>query len=268
MLGVPITGDIGEYLGVPMIHERKSKEAFAFMIDHVKKRLSGWKAKSLSMAGRVTIAQSSLFSIPGYVMQSTVIPASTCDAIEKLCRDFIWGSTANRRRCHLVAWDKVCRPKEEGGLGFHGLRLLNQSYMMKLGWRLVQHGDQLWSRVLRSKYGCGVHSLPVVAVRPRASHTWRGLAKAWHHVQQSTHWVLNNGHKIRFWQDCWVPGLGKLEEYACAMIPPYEISYTVASFVTARTWNWSQFSHLLPADVIARIAALKPPSNPLEDAPC
>lgn len=91
----------------------------------MRKKLSVWKANSLSFASWVTLAQSSLSSMSGYVMQASVIPLSVCDEAEKLCRNFIWGSTADKRRCHLVAWEKVCQPKEDGGLGFRNMCVLN-----------------------------------------------------------------------------------------------------------------------------------------------
>ncbi|CAN1122260.1 hypothetical protein LINPERHAP2_LOCUS1265 [Linum perenne] len=42
------------------------------------KKLSSWKAKSLSLAGRVTLAQSVLSAIPAYAMQTSLLPNTTC----------------------------------------------------------------------------------------------------------------------------------------------------------------------------------------------
>jgi hypothetical protein len=43
-------------------------------------KLSGWKGSStLSFAGKITLAQSSLSNIPAYVMQTASIPASACE---------------------------------------------------------------------------------------------------------------------------------------------------------------------------------------------
>lgn len=78
----------------------------------------GWKAYSLSFVGRVALAQSALINILKYVFQSSLLPASICDEDEKICCDFIWGSTADSRKCHLLAWEKLCCPEEKGGLGF------------------------------------------------------------------------------------------------------------------------------------------------------
>lgn len=109
----------------------------------MKKKMSGWKASSLSFAGRVTLAQAFLSTIPGYVMQTCAIPVMVCDEAEKLCKNFIWGSTAHRK-FHLIYWSQIYLPKEEGGLGYRNLKVLNKTYMMKLAWSLVADPKKLW----------------------------------------------------------------------------------------------------------------------------
>ncbi|CAN1131159.1 hypothetical protein LINPERHAP1_LOCUS10266 [Linum perenne] len=50
-------------------------------------------------------------------MQTIVLPATTCDEIIKRVHDFVWGTTAKQRKIHLLWWEKICVPKEDGGLG-------------------------------------------------------------------------------------------------------------------------------------------------------
>lgn len=88
-LGIARTSDLGLYLRVPLLHTPMTKVNFQFLIDRVKKKLSGWKADSLSFAGRVALAQSCLLSLPTYIMQTTPIPAGICMEIESLCKNFI-----------------------------------------------------------------------------------------------------------------------------------------------------------------------------------
>ncbi|CAN1826458.1 Putative ribonuclease H protein At1g65750 [Linum perenne] len=108
VLGFPLTQNLGQYLGVPILHERTSPQTYQGIVDRISHKLSGWKVKSLSLAGRVTLAQSVLAAIPAYVMQTAMIPATTCEAIDKLIRDFISGSIDELWRVHLVAWDQIC----------------------------------------------------------------------------------------------------------------------------------------------------------------
>lgn len=83
-LDIAVTSDLGRYLGAPLLHQLISKHSFAFMLDRTRKKLIGWKASTLSFAGRITLAQSSLLSIPGYTMQTFNIPVSVCDEAKKI----------------------------------------------------------------------------------------------------------------------------------------------------------------------------------------
>lgn len=95
-------------------------------------KLSGWKAFFLSLAGRITIAKSVLTAMETYYMQSTLLPQAICDQIEAICRRFIWGSTREHKKIHLVGWEKVKKAKQHGGLTIQGQRRVNDAFLMKL----------------------------------------------------------------------------------------------------------------------------------------
>ncbi|WJX67493.1 hypothetical protein P8452_51955 [Trifolium repens] len=96
--GFGLSLDFGKYLGVPIIHARKKNSLYEYIIDKVRKRLSSWKAKNLTFAGRITLTQSVLAALPTYVMQTTLLPQGVCNKIEKLMRNFIWGSADENHR--------------------------------------------------------------------------------------------------------------------------------------------------------------------------
>lgn len=62
LLGIAETSNLGRYLGIPITSGRKGKADFSFLIDKVRSKLSGWKASTLSQAGRISLAQSCIFS--------------------------------------------------------------------------------------------------------------------------------------------------------------------------------------------------------------
>lgn len=200
-LGIVKTDNLGRYLGIPIISGRKGKEDFSFLVDKVRSKLSGRKAYSLSQAGRISLTQSSIFMHPKLCMQTCKLPASICDEIERLCRDFIWASTPEARKHHLISWETICTPKEEGGFGFRSLRLINAAYMMKLGWGLVTHKDALWAQVLRFKYGCGNLTIPTMKCATHVSHLWRGICNQWPLVDLGILWVIKSGKGVQFWHD-------------------------------------------------------------------
>lgn len=143
-LGIGLTADLGKYLGVPVIHDRVGKESHMYIVDKVKKRLATWKADTLSMAGRVTLTKAVSSAMPQYAMQTVCLPRSLCDEVDKVSRNFVWGSDGNRRKHHLVGWENVSTPKNCDGLGLKKMRLTNDAYMSKLGWNLMAKKDDLW----------------------------------------------------------------------------------------------------------------------------
>ena len=90
---------------------------FDFIVDRVQKKLTGWKTNLLSMAGRLVLATSVTSAIPSYVIQGALLPSRIHNALDKVNRNFIWGSTNEKKKFHLVNWQKVTRNKNEGGLG-------------------------------------------------------------------------------------------------------------------------------------------------------
>lgn len=75
-----------------------------------------------------------------------------CDQVDKLIRDFLWGSIEERRMLHLVRWSTVTLPKELGGLGLYGLKDRNNALLAKLCWRLASEQEAPWAKMLVAKY--------------------------------------------------------------------------------------------------------------------
>ena len=88
-IGFTVTFNLGKYLGVPLLHTRVNKSMYSDILKKVTKNVSGWNASSLSLVGRVTLAQLVLQAIPYYSMQTTSLTNSVCDNIERACRSFI-----------------------------------------------------------------------------------------------------------------------------------------------------------------------------------
>ena len=64
----------------------------------------------------MTLIQSVLSALPTYYMSIFRMPVGIRD-IEKLMRDFFWENAGKEHFRHLVTWEKVCKPKNLGGLG-------------------------------------------------------------------------------------------------------------------------------------------------------
>lgn len=66
-----------------------------------------------------------------YFLSLFTIPVSVAQRIKKLEMNFIWGGMGDEFKHHLVGWDKVCTPKEKGGLRVRSLVLFNKALLDK-----------------------------------------------------------------------------------------------------------------------------------------
>ncbi|KAJ1375402.1 Reverse transcriptase zinc-binding domain [Sesbania bispinosa] len=215
LLEIPKAADLGLYLAFPTLHSRPSKETYAFIVDKVRKKLSGWKANSLSFEGR--------------------------------------------RKCHLVSWDKICKPIAAGGLGFRSLKTINEAYMLKLAWNIIASPDLLWVKVLRAKYRVEDHAKPSVSTSNRSSILWKNIVKSRSHLDRCCCSIIGNGGTVRFWKDSFIPNMGPLINHSHGIIPPCQIDLPVASFVSNGSWNWDLIEEYLSLQGRATLASIKPP---------
>lgn len=141
-LGYQGTPDLGKYLGVPLHHQKANAQSFRFIIDKLEQRLSCWKDKSLSFAGRLTLNKVVIQAMPTYIMQTNSIPESVCKDIVKY-RNFIWGDSQNSRKVHWLNKKDTCKPKKYGSLGTRMASTMNQACMLKAGWNLCTKPNDL-----------------------------------------------------------------------------------------------------------------------------
>lgn len=74
------------------------------------------KSKTLSMAGRVVLTKFSLEALPTHIMSYIILFVQITNSIDKTSENFIWGSTYDRNKMHLINWDSVTKSKTMGDL--------------------------------------------------------------------------------------------------------------------------------------------------------
>ncbi|CAN1168444.1 Putative ribonuclease H protein At1g65750 [Linum perenne] len=259
-LGIPLTQNLGSYLGVPILHERITNETYQEILNRLDKKLSGWKVKTLSLAGRVTLAKSVLSAIPAYAMQTSLIPTTTCEAIDKKIRDFVWGSSDQERKIHLVSWDRICAPKSEGGLGLRLASHLNRAYMTKLAYLFFTNEEALWVRILQSKYFKDGRDGLVQKKLPSKSAVWRGISREWATMTQGIRALIHDGAATAFWTARWVDSDLRLIEFANTEVQGFNIDDSVADFVDENgSWDLQKLTPLLQPEGLNMVAGSSPP---------
>ncbi|CAA7048639.1 unnamed protein product [Microthlaspi erraticum] len=204
--GIKATREVGKYLGMSILQKRINKDTFGETLGRVLSRLAGWKGCCLSFAGQLTLIRSVLSSVPVHTMSTISLPKSTLNSLDKASRSFLWGSTTEQRKPHLLSWRKVCQPKRAGGLGIRLSSDMNKALLAKIGWRLLHNVDSLWARVLRSKYKVKEpHDQSWLVTKGTWSSTWRSVALGLREiVMPGLSWIVGDGKHVKFWMNRWL----------------------------------------------------------------
>jgi hypothetical protein len=104
------------YLGVPVSPNRLHIADWRNLEEKLEKRLDSWKGSSLSVAGRITLINACLSNSPIYHMSMYLLPKTTIDNLDKRRKKFLWQGGGDKKKYHLVRWDKVCTSKKKVGL--------------------------------------------------------------------------------------------------------------------------------------------------------
>lgn len=143
-------------------------------MERFRNRLRIWKRKRLTKGGKVVLVKSTLSSLLLYLLSLFIIPVAIANRIEEIIRNFLWGTTKEVWRYHLLSWDQICLPKEWGGLGIRRIKIMNQALLSKWLWRFTEDDGSLWQRVIGEKYGRG--SWGRIKVLPTHSVSlWKGI---------------------------------------------------------------------------------------------
>lgn len=142
-----------EYLGTKLAMRKLNKADFAPLIQKTRNSVMAWGNRHLSLAGRVTLINSSLIPSIMYAMVHSLIPKSVLEEVEKICRSFLWDKSNQVKGLHYAAWSKVCKPRSLGGLGFHATTKWIGPLRTRIAWTFLSQKDTLFHQCLKEKYG-------------------------------------------------------------------------------------------------------------------
>lgn len=176
--------------------KQSSTKSYNFIIERIHNKLHSWEHKSLNIAGRTTLIQTTLASMHIHYMQILKLLGKIIHDIEKTMRNFLWGSRTNKRKIHAIKWHQVCKPLSEGGLGIPNMHNRNISLLMGLAWRCnVSNKNMLCAEILKAKYK---NKKP-----HQCSHFWKSIQLGWHLCKDNMSYLIENGNHCSFCHDIW-----------------------------------------------------------------
>ncbi|KAJ0527046.1 putative RNA-directed DNA polymerase [Helianthus annuus] len=198
------------FLGLPIGANMKRVKYWKPIIDKFNAKLSGWKAKSLSLAGRVTLAKAVLGALPNYYLSIFKAPIGVINMLEKIRKNFVWGNKGGGKSIKWIAWDKMVAPKRHGGLGVGDIRSLNLSLLAKWWWKLKTNHNALWVRVVVAIHG-NKKEVQAFPFNKRIAGIWKDIGAVEKDFSKMNLSLSNNlkgipgsGDDIYFWHDLWI----------------------------------------------------------------
>ncbi|KAA3473503.1 reverse transcriptase [Gossypium australe] len=206
ILGMRHSTDMEKYLGLPSVVGRQKKASFQVLKEKILFRIKGWSNRFLSQGGKEVFIKSVLQAIPTYAMTCFLLSNSFCRELEQIMSKFWWQKAHGKQGIHWCQWQKLCRPKEEGGMGFRNMAKFNVALLAKQGWRILNYPDSLVSKVLKAKYFPKEDFLNS-SLRQNCSFTWKSFWATKRVLMDGLCWKVGNGKDISALNDAWIPDL-------------------------------------------------------------
>ncbi|GJY29993.1 putative RNA-directed DNA polymerase, eukaryota, reverse transcriptase zinc-binding domain protein [Tanacetum coccineum] len=191
-----------KYLGVPLVSSRLMVRDCKELVEKVQSRVQDWKNKSLSIAGRLQLIRSVVGSMHIFWASVFVIPTRVLLDIEQIMRNFLWCPGTSSKGKAKVAWEVVCLPKNEGGLGVRRLDHFNSALMVSHIWKLLSLKESLWVKWIHA-YKLKGRSFWEVPLRGNMSWGWRKILQLRPIIREFIWHKIGNGTSTSLWFDTW-----------------------------------------------------------------
>ncbi|KAH9708700.1 reverse transcriptase domain-containing protein [Citrus sinensis] len=129
------------------------------------------------------------------ISYSANVRATSAQELKRMMNSFWWGNhRSDSRGINWMRWERLCKPKAHGGIGFKQLHHFNVAMLGKQGWRLLSQPDSLVARILKSRYH-PLTSFGKATVGSNPSYAWRSI--------MAVHHVITQGSRIQIGQHNW-----------------------------------------------------------------
>jgi len=150
------------------------------------------------------LIKSILLALSTYVMSTFLLSLEICENLASAIAQFWWSSNLPKRGIHWAKWERVCLPREEGGIGFRMIHEFSLTLLALQLWRLVQFPDFLVARVLKGRY-YRLSSPLRVNSSSSSSYVWTSISAAKKLLLLGIRQKIHSGYKVKVWEDPWIP---------------------------------------------------------------
>ncbi|GJR27427.1 reverse transcriptase domain-containing protein [Tanacetum coccineum] len=188
----------------------KSTAFFCNVLNHVKLSILNvlpfeegrLPVKYLGVPCRLQLIRSVISSMHVFWASVFVIPNRVLMDIEQSMRNFLWCPSSSSKGKAKVAWELVCLPKDEGGLGIRRLEHFNSALLVSHIWNLLSLKESLWVKWVHA-YKLNGRNFWDVPIRGNMSWSWRKILQLRPSIREFIWRKIGNGSSTSIWFDKW-----------------------------------------------------------------
>ncbi|PKU67688.1 Putative ribonuclease H protein [Dendrobium catenatum] len=190
-----------KYLGLPMFYKKLKIRDFQPLLQKIATLLEGWKAKTLSFAGRIQFIKFTIANTLAYWIRGSIIPKSCYKLINRMCSRFTFFGNINERKLATISWKTTCCPKMNGGLGLPSVDSLNHNFACSIIWRFLNTSSLLFS------WWKGRYTSLWNQMGEKKSNYWDYLCKKAAEIKSCITFSVNANSNLSFIWDPWCGGI-------------------------------------------------------------
>ncbi|XP_028120861.1 uncharacterized protein LOC114318200 [Camellia sinensis] len=169
-----------------------------------------------------------------------ILPKKVIREIDSILRSFLWSGVELKMHSAKIAWNNVCKPKGEGGLGFKEIGVWNRAAVAKHVWFFFSGGEgSMWCQWVKS-YLLKGKSFWYVKMPSDPSWVWRKILSLRKNIFPLIKFMIGNGEKVFLWFDNWHP-LGSLwSRFGPRIVydAGLDLNSKVSSIISHGAWSW------------------------------
>ena len=100
----------------------------------------------------LVLVKTVLQAMPMYLFFILYAPKSILKEIRSIQRNFLWVGREAKAKSSLVSWEKVCSPKDRGGLGLRDPKIMGGIQGAKIWWRWCTYMQEPWDNIWHINY--------------------------------------------------------------------------------------------------------------------
>ncbi|XP_042964784.1 uncharacterized protein LOC122299013 [Carya illinoinensis] len=218
---------------------------FDDFLGKIRDRIGGWQANLLSSGAQTLLLKHVLGNMPIYLLSILQVPKSIIRTFNRYCSNFFWGLHEGKPKKHWRAWEGMCCPEKEGGIGLRNLEDIKKSLHMKFSWKLLTE-DNLWSWFFKSKYVKNSH---ISLLNPSVGTSfWRMVIRCIPEILHLARWRVKEGN-LSFWCDTWLEEGPLCNEFSSVV----NLSLKIKECTLEDGWNYELLNQLVGPNRVEQI---------------